>query len=182
MCCLVISNVWQSRLVLEIHETFKEQFTMFKPIFKNFHDWGSVWTQVFRVLIESCFCKITLALSGYHGGSAAKTNQKYIHGQDLMAVVGFLGSLAVFWRLFFLALCQSLWPASSEDSTLCSGVVGLAVQYLWLWDRLLSFCVDGWLVCLVWAYSTRPQGPGITIHKRPANDTHQPQWQIISSP
>ena len=30
--------------------------------------------------------------------------------------------------------------------------------------------------------STQPQGQGITTHKRPANDTHQPQEQIISSP
>ena len=38
-----------------------------------------------------------------------------------MVVVGFSGSLAVFRRLFFLRFCQSLWPASSEDSNLCSG-------------------------------------------------------------
>ena len=43
------------------------------------------------------------------------------HGRDLMVVVGFLGSWAVFWRLFFLTFWQSLWLASSEDSNLCSG-------------------------------------------------------------
>ena len=34
-----------------------------------------------------------------------------------VVVVSFSGSLAVFWRLFFLTFHQSLWPASSEDST-----------------------------------------------------------------
>ena len=66
-----------------------------------------------------------------------------------MVVVGFSGSLAMFWRLFFLMFRQSLWPASSEDSTLCSGVVGLGVEYSWLWVKLLSCSGDGWLVCLV---------------------------------
>ena len=37
-----------------------------------------------------------------------------------MVVVCFLGSLAMFCRLFFLTFHQSLWPASSEDSTLSS--------------------------------------------------------------
>ena len=37
------------------------------------------------------------------------------HGQDLTVVVGFLGSLAVFRRWFFLTFRQSLWLASSED-------------------------------------------------------------------
>ena len=37
-----------------------------------------------------------------------------------MVLVGFSGSLVVFWRLFFLTFRQSLWPASSEDSTLSS--------------------------------------------------------------
>ena len=32
-----------------------------------------------------------------------------------MVVVGFSGSLATFWKLFFLTFHQSLWPASSED-------------------------------------------------------------------
>ena len=40
-----------------------------------------------------------------------------------LVVVGFSGSLAVFWRLFSLTFRQSLWPASSEDRTLCSSVV-----------------------------------------------------------
>ena len=30
--------------------------------------------------------------------------------------------------------------------------------------------------------STQPQGPVITAHKIPDNDTHQSQWQIISPP
>ena len=30
--------------------------------------------------------------------------------------------------------------------------------------------------------STQPQGPVITVHKRPANNTHQSQWRIISLP
>ena len=37
------------------------------------------------------------------------------------------GFFGVFWRLFFLTFYQSLWPASSEDSTLCSGAVCLGV-------------------------------------------------------
>ena len=35
-------------------------------------------------------------------------------GLDIV-VVGFSGCLAMFWRIFFLTFCQSLWPASSED-------------------------------------------------------------------
>ena len=37
------------------------------------------------------------------------------HGRDLMAVVGFLGCLAVFLRFFFLTFFQSPWLTSSED-------------------------------------------------------------------
>ena len=53
-----------------------------------------------------------------------------------MVVVGFSGFLAVFWRWFFLTFRQSLWPASSEDSKLCSGVVwlGCGVFLALRWD------------------------------------------------
>ena len=37
-------------------------------------------------------------------------------------------------------------------------------------------------VCKRSTNSTQPQGQGVTTHKRPANDTHQSQWQIISPP
>ena len=55
-----------------------------------------------------------------------------------MVVVGFSGSLAMFWRLFFLTFRQALWPASSEDSTLCRYFVKvMALNYLFK-SKLLS--------------------------------------------
>ena len=38
-----------------------------------------------------------------------------VEGKINLVVVSLSGSLAVFWRLFFLKFRQSLWPASSED-------------------------------------------------------------------
>ena len=79
-------------------------------------------------------------------GKIARFTRTLIY-YPVMVVVGFSGSLVVFWRLFFLTFHQSLWLAASEDrnSTLCSGAVCLGVEYLWLWDQLLSFSGDGWL-------------------------------------
>ena len=71
------------------------------------------------------------------------------HKQQLivLVVVGFLGSLAVFWSLFFLTFRQSLWLASSEDrsqNSVCALVQFVwIVEYLWLWDQLLSFSENG---------------------------------------
>ena len=107
------------------------------------------WAHIsFLIISSSAFC-VCYFDSPYSCQTLPRCIREGFHGWDLMVVVGFSGSLAVFWRLFFLTFHQSLWPASSEDSTLCSGVVCLGVEYLWLWDRLLSYSGDGWWVCLV---------------------------------
>ena len=78
---------------------------------------------------------------------------KGFHGRDLMVVVGFLGSLALFWRLFFLKFHQSLWPASSEDwsSTLCSGVWELSIYNCWIhfcsFHEMGNYGDQWWSVC-----------------------------------
>ena len=47
----------------------------------------------------------------------------------------FWGCLAVFWRFFFLTFCQSLWPASSEDS---SGAETLGRTTFRTWPKSLK--------------------------------------------
>ena len=110
-----------------------------------------------------------------HQKSSIQYIREGFHGRDLMVVVGFSGSLAMFWRLFFLMFRQSLWPAKRGQQNLNKKDESVKLNKTWLPALKNATCKRS-------TNSTQPQGQGITTHKRPANDTHQPQWQIISSP